>query len=63
MKPKVERLMKDRIEQNQEIVTHYLNAPAFQAEVLKQLVPRVYTTSYDVAGEPRYRPVREAGAP
>jgi type I restriction enzyme R subunit len=42
MKPKVEELMIDRMEQNQEIVTRYFNDGAFGATLFKALVRRVY---------------------
>lgn len=42
MKPKVEGLMIDRMDQNQEIVNRYLNDPAFQAVAFKALVKRIY---------------------
>ena len=43
MKPKVEGLMIDRMEQNQEIVTRYLNDPTFQSAAFKSLISRLYT--------------------
>jgi type I restriction enzyme R subunit len=42
MKPKIEGLMIDRMEQNQEIVTRYLNDPAFQTAAFKALVGKIY---------------------
>jgi type I restriction enzyme R subunit len=42
MKPKVEGLMIDRMDQNQEIVARYLNDPAFQSAAFKALVKRIY---------------------
>jgi type I restriction enzyme R subunit len=42
MKPKVEGLMIDRMDQNQEIVNRYLNDPAFQSAAFKAIVKRVY---------------------
>lgn len=42
MKPTVEGLMIDRMEQNQEIVTRYLNDPQFQAAVFGVLVKKIY---------------------
>jgi hypothetical protein len=42
MKPKVEGLMIDRMEQNQEIVTRYLNDPTFQSAAFKSLISRLY---------------------
>lgn len=42
MKPKVEGLMIDRMEQNQEIVTRYLNDPTFQTAAFKSLISRLY---------------------
>jgi len=42
MKDKVEELMIDRIDQNQEIVTRYLNDPQFQAVAFKLLVEKIY---------------------
>jgi type I restriction enzyme, R subunit len=42
MKPKVEGLMIDRMEQNQEIVTRYLNDPAFQTAAFKALIAQIY---------------------
>ena len=41
-KAKVEELMIDRMEQNQEIVTRYFNDGAFGATLFKALVRRVY---------------------
>jgi type I restriction enzyme, R subunit len=42
MKPKVEGLMIDRMDQNQEIVNRYLNDPAFQGAAFKAIVKRIY---------------------
>jgi type I restriction enzyme R subunit len=42
MKPKVEELMMDRMDQNQEIVNRYLNDPAFQSTTLKAIVKQIY---------------------
>lgn len=42
MKPIVEGLMIDRMDQNQEIVNRYLNDPAFQAVAFRALVKRIY---------------------
>jgi type I restriction enzyme R subunit len=42
MKPKVETLMIDRMDQNQEIVNRYLNDPTFQSAAFKAIVKRVY---------------------
>ena len=42
MKPKVETLMIDRMDQNQEIVNRYLNDPVFQSATFKAIVKRVY---------------------
>jgi type I restriction enzyme R subunit len=42
MKPKIENLMIDRMDQNQEIVDRYLNDPAFQSAAFKAIVKRVY---------------------
>ena len=42
MKPKVEGLMIDRMDQNQEIVNRYLNDPAFQTAAFKALVRKIY---------------------
>lgn len=42
MKPKVETLMIDRMDQNQEIVNRYLNDAAFQSAAFKEIVKRVY---------------------
>jgi type I restriction enzyme R subunit len=42
MKPKVEGLMIDRMDQNQDIVNRYLNDPEFQAAAFKSLVQRIY---------------------
>lgn len=42
MKPKVEGLMIDRKEQNQDIVTPYLNDPTFQSAAFKSLISRLY---------------------
>lgn len=42
MKPKVEGLMIDRMDQNQEIVNRYLNDPAFQGAAFKAIVKQIY---------------------
>ncbi len=42
MKSKVEGLMVDRMDQNQEIVTRYLNDPQFQDIAFRLLVRRIY---------------------
>jgi type I restriction enzyme R subunit len=42
MQPKVEELMIDRMEQNQEIATRYLNDPVFRAATFKALVAKIY---------------------
>lgn len=42
MKAKIEGLMIDRMDQNQEIVTKYLNEPEFQAVAFGLLVKRIY---------------------
>ena len=42
MKAKVEGLMIDRMDQNQEIVTRYLNDPQFQEVAFRLLVKRIY---------------------
>ncbi len=42
MRPKVETLMIDRMDQNQDIVNRYLNDPAFQTAAFKAIVKRVY---------------------
>ena len=42
MKSKVEGLMIDRMDQNQEIVTRYLNDPQFQDVAFRLLVRRIY---------------------
>lgn len=42
MKPKVETLMIDRMDQNQEIVNRYLNDPTFQSAAFRAIVKRVY---------------------
>jgi type I restriction enzyme R subunit len=42
MKPTVENLMIDRMDQNQDIVNRYLNDPAFQAVAFRAIVKRVY---------------------
>jgi type I restriction enzyme R subunit len=42
MKGKVEGLMIDRMDQNQEIVTRYLNDPQFQEVAFRLLVRRIY---------------------
>jgi len=42
MKPKVEGLMIDRMDQNQEIVNRYLNDATFQGVAFKAIVKRVY---------------------
>ena len=41
-RPKVEGLMLDRMERNQEIVTRYLNDPEFRAIVDQELARRTY---------------------
>ena len=41
-RPKVEELMLDRMERNQEIVTRYLNDPEFRAVVDQELARRTY---------------------
>ena len=43
MKPKVEGLMIDRMDQNQEIVNRYLNDPAFQSAAFKAIVKQIYS--------------------
>ncbi|MBI2378720.1 MAG: hypothetical protein HYV07_32295 [Deltaproteobacteria bacterium] len=47
MKSKVEGLMIDRIEQNREIVTRYLNDEQFQEVVFDALVRRIYDAARD----------------
>lgn len=42
MKPKVEGLMIDRMDRNQEFVNQYINQPEFQAAAFKMLVERMY---------------------
>jgi type I restriction enzyme R subunit len=42
MKGKVEGLMIDRMDQNQEIVTRYLNDPEFQSVAFGLIVKRIY---------------------
>ncbi|WP_437593442.1 type I restriction endonuclease subunit R [Sorangium sp. So ce1000] len=42
MKQKVEDLMIDRMDQNQDIVTRYLNDPEFQETVFRPLVKKLY---------------------
>jgi type I restriction enzyme, R subunit len=42
MKPKVEGLMIDRMDQNQDIVNRYLNDPEFQTAAFKALARRIY---------------------
>jgi type I restriction enzyme R subunit len=42
MRAKVESLMVDRMEQNEEIVTRYLNDPDFQTQAFGLLVKRIY---------------------
>lgn len=42
MKPKIEGLMIDRMDQNHEIVNRYLNDPAFQTAAFQALVQRIY---------------------
>jgi type I restriction enzyme R subunit len=42
MKPKVEELMIDRMDQNQEIVNRYLNDAAFQSVAFKAIVKQIY---------------------
>jgi type I restriction enzyme, R subunit len=42
MRPKVEGLMIDRMDQNQEIVNRYLNDPAFQSAAFKAIVKQIY---------------------
>ena len=41
-RPKVEELMLDRMERNQDIVTRYLNDPEFRAVVDQELARRTY---------------------
>ena len=53
MKPKVEGLMIDRMEQNQEIVTRYLNDPAFQTATFKALVGKIYEEIRQLRDQPR----------
>jgi type I restriction enzyme R subunit len=48
MRPKLEALMIDRMDQNQEIVTRYLNDPQFQEVFFRLLVERIYR---EVRGE------------
>jgi len=42
MKAKIEGLMIDRMDQNTDIVTKYLNEPDFQAVAFGLLVKRIY---------------------
>ena len=42
MRKKIEDLMSDRMDQNEDIVTRYLNDPQFQAVAFKVLVERIY---------------------
>lgn len=42
MKPKVEGLTIDRMDQNQEIVNRYLNDTAFQSAAFKAIVKQIY---------------------
>jgi type I restriction enzyme R subunit len=42
MKPKIEGLMIDRMDQNQEIVNRYLNDAAFQSAAFKAIVKQIY---------------------
>jgi type I restriction enzyme, R subunit len=43
MKPKVEGLMMDRMDQNQDIVNRYLNDAAFQSAAFKAIVKQIYS--------------------
>ena len=49
-RPKVEGLMLDRMDRNQEIVTRYLNDPEFRAIVDQELARRTYD---QIRGEER----------
>ncbi len=51
MKPTVEALMIDRMEQNQEIVTRYFNDPAFHSATFKALVVKIYQEIRRARGE------------
>jgi type I restriction enzyme R subunit len=42
LKTKIEGLMLDRMEQNQGIVTKYLNEPEFQNVAFKELARKIY---------------------
>jgi hypothetical protein len=50
MKPKVEELMIDRMDQNQEIVNRYLNDQAFQAVAFQTLVKPVHSERAAASG-------------
>jgi hypothetical protein len=50
MKPKIEGLMIDRMDQNQEIVNRYLNDAAFQSAAFQALVHRIYVEIRETAG-------------
>jgi type I restriction enzyme R subunit len=50
MKGKVEGLMVDRMDQNQEIVTRYLNDPQFQDVAFRLLVRRIYEEVREAGG-------------
>jgi type I restriction enzyme R subunit len=59
-RPKVEELMLDRMERNQDIVTRYLNDPEFRAIVDQELARRTYD---QIRGDDSARPPRPpAGA-
>ena len=51
MKSKVESLMIDRMDQNQAIVTRYLNDPPFQDVALRLLVGRIYELRASAEGQ------------
>ena len=50
MRPRVESLMLDRLEDNQEIVERYLNDAEFQAIAFRLLVKRIYDEIHEAAG-------------
>ena len=52
MKSKVEALMIDRMDQNQEMVNRYLNDPAFQSAAFKAMVSQIYKEIRAGGGRP-----------
>ena len=55
MKPKLETLMIDRMDQNQDVVNRYLNEAEFQDVFFKEFVRRSTPTSGGAARAPRRR--------